>query len=175
LQEYVLTEYLRMNGMYWGLTAMDLMGALDRMDSEEVIDFVRQCQHSNGGFGASIGHDAHMLSTLSAVQVCEHSSNVYVIACDSSFLLQILCLYDAMDAIDIEAAVSFVKALQQEDGSFFGDKWGEVDTRFSFCAVACLALLVIIVISLLIASLMIFVTCCRIGWTLLTSIKPWIL
>lgn len=32
--------------------------------------------------------------------------------------------------------------LQNEDGSFNGDKWGEVDTRFSMCAVACLALLV---------------------------------
>ena len=31
--------------------------------------------------------------------------------------------------------------MQQEDGSFFGDQWGEVDTRFSFCAVATLALL----------------------------------
>ena len=27
------------------------------------------------------------------------------------------------------------------DGSFFGDKWGEVDTRFSYCGVSCLALL----------------------------------
>jgi prenyltransferase beta subunit len=31
-------------------------------------------------------------------------------------------------------------ALQLPDGSFQGDKWGEVDTRFSFCALACLAL-----------------------------------
>lgn len=31
--------------------------------------------------------------------------------------------------------------LQRPDGSFCGDKWGEVDTRFSFCAVACLSLI----------------------------------
>lgn len=57
-------------------------------------------------------------------------------------LFQILVLYDSLDVICIDKVVEFVSGLQQEDGSFFGDKWGEVDTRFSFCAVACLALLV---------------------------------
>lgn len=46
-----------------------------------------------------------------------------------------------MNEIDIEAVVKFVASLQQPDGSFFGDKWGEVDTRFSFCSVAILALI----------------------------------
>jgi len=55
---------------------------------------------------------------------------------------QILALYDAFDSILVDSVVSYVSGLQQNDGSFFGDKWGEVDTRFSFCAVACLALLV---------------------------------
>lgn len=27
------------------------------------------------------------------------------------------------------------------DGSFKGDEWGEIDTRFSYCALACLSLL----------------------------------
>jgi geranylgeranyl transferase type-2 subunit beta len=31
--------------------------------------------------------------------------------------------------------------LQKDDGSFMGDKWGEVDTRFSYCAVSSLDLL----------------------------------
>ena len=35
----------------------------------------------------------------------------------------------------------FVSSLQQPDGSFYGDKWGEVDTRFSYCAVSVLSLL----------------------------------
>ena len=40
-----------------------------------------------------------------------------------------------------EAIIRFVSSLQNEDGSFCGDEWGEVDTRFSYCAVACLSLL----------------------------------
>lgn len=65
-----------------------------------------------------------------------------------------------MDIIDVEGVVKFTAGLQQADGSFVGDKWGEqyivqiigiymcmvctgeVDTRFSFCALATLALLV---------------------------------
>lgn len=34
-----------------------------------------------------------------------------------------------------------VKTLQKEDGSFSGDQWGEIDTRFSYIALCTLALL----------------------------------
>jgi geranylgeranyl transferase type-2 subunit beta len=51
-------------------------------------------------------------------------------------------MYDALDMINVDRLVQYVRSLQQPDGSFSGDKWGEVDTRFSFCAVACLSLLV---------------------------------
>jgi geranylgeranyl transferase type-2 subunit beta len=75
-----MTEYLRMNGMYWGLTAMALAGQLDRMDREEVIAFVKSCQTESGGMSCSVGHDPHMLSTLSAVQVCQHTNEEFVMA-----------------------------------------------------------------------------------------------
>lgn len=71
-----------------------------------------------------------------------------------------LTLYDSLAVVDVESVVGYVRKLQQPDGSFTGDKWGglggcvlcadsglcycagEVDTRFSFCALAILALLV---------------------------------
>ncbi|GIL91468.1 hypothetical protein Vretifemale_19070 [Volvox reticuliferus] len=34
-----------------------------------------------------------------------------------------------------------VAGLQQPDGSFAGDAWGEIDTRFTYCALLCLAIL----------------------------------
>ena len=64
-----MTEYLRMSGIYWGLTVMDLMGSLEKMNKQEVIAFVKSCHHDCGGFSASVGHDPHLLYTLSAVQV----------------------------------------------------------------------------------------------------------
>lgn len=119
--EYCITEYLRLGGMYWGLTALDLMGHIENLDKLEILDFVKSCQHTCGGFGASVGHDPHILYTLSAIQI--------------------LTMYDEIDIIDVEKAVEFIRGLQQEDGSFVGDKWGEIDTRFTFCSVASLALL----------------------------------
>ena len=71
-----------MSGVYWGLTALYLMGKLDAMDQEEVVSWVLSCQHPNGGFGGSERHDPHLLYTLSA--------------------LQILALYDQLDKVDAE-------------------------------------------------------------------------
>ena len=73
-------------------------------------------------------------------------------------------MYDAVAEINKDKTIEFILNLQQDDGSFTGDKWGnhflgfvfkasclikklfsflgEVDTRFSFCAVAALSLLV---------------------------------
>lgn len=58
-----------MSGVYWGLTAMFLMNKQDMMGKEEIIEFVKSCQHDNGGFSASYNHDPHLLYTLSAIQV----------------------------------------------------------------------------------------------------------
>lgn len=67
--DYWLTEHLRLNGVYWGLTALHLLGRPDALPRGETVDFVLSCQHESGGFGAAPGHDAHMLSTVSAVQI----------------------------------------------------------------------------------------------------------
>jgi len=67
--EYWLTEHLRLNGLYWGLTALHLLGHPDALARNEVLDFVLSCLHENGGFGAAPGHDAHMLYTVSGVQI----------------------------------------------------------------------------------------------------------
>ena len=119
--EYAVTEHLRMSGIYWGLTAMHLMSAAERMKGDEIVEWVVQCQHPSGGFGGSIGHDAHMLYTLSAVQI--------------------LAVLDRMDVLDFDKVAAYVASLQQDDGSFCGDEWGEVDTRFTYCAYNCLSLL----------------------------------
>lgn len=67
--DYWLTEHLRLNGVYWGFVALHLLGHPDALPRSETIDFVLSCQHDSGGFGAAPGHDAHMLYTVSAVQI----------------------------------------------------------------------------------------------------------
>ncbi|XP_057952869.1 geranylgeranyl transferase type-2 subunit beta 1 [Malania oleifera] len=119
--ESVVMEHLRMNGGYWGLTTLDLLGKLQTIDPDEVVSWVMECQHESGGFGGNIGHDPHILYTLSAVQI--------------------LALLDRLDVLNIETVSNYIARLQNEDGSFSGDMWGEVDTRFSYAAICCLSLL----------------------------------
>jgi geranylgeranyl transferase type-2 subunit beta len=57
------------NGLYWGLTALHLLNHPEALPRDETIEFVLSCQHENGGFGAAPGHDAHMLYTVSAIQI----------------------------------------------------------------------------------------------------------
>uniref|UniRef100_A0AAY4BBQ8 Geranylgeranyl transferase type II subunit beta n=1 Tax=Denticeps clupeoides TaxID=299321 RepID=A0AAY4BBQ8_9TELE len=83
--EYTLSEYLRMSGIYWGLTVMDLMDQLHRMNRDEILEFIRSCQHECGGISASVGHDPHLLYTLSAVQI--------------------LSLYDNLGSINVDKVV----------------------------------------------------------------------
>lgn len=44
----VAMEYLRMNGAYWGLTTLDLLGKLDAVDVDEVVSWIMKCQHESG-------------------------------------------------------------------------------------------------------------------------------
>ena len=50
-------------------------------------------------------------------------------------------MYESLDTIDTDKVVGYIKNLQNSDGSFRGDYAGEVDTRFSYCAVSALSLL----------------------------------
>lgn len=118
---YSMTAHLRMSGLYWGLTALHMLGAPDALEREAVIEFVLSCQHPNGGFGAHPNHDPHVLYTLSAVQI--------------------LFLEDALDRIDADKVAQFVVELRREGGEFVGDKYGEVDTRFIYTAIQCLCIL----------------------------------
>lgn len=121
--EYHMTEFLRMSGIYWGVTALDTLQHLEKLNRAEILEFIKKCQcPQTGGISACGQHDPHILYTLSAVQV--------------------LCIYDCLNEIDLDGVAKYIASLQQPDGSFFGDKWGEVDTRFSFCAVAALTLIV---------------------------------
>jgi geranylgeranyl transferase type-2 subunit beta len=46
--EHVASEHFWMSGLYWGLTAMDLMGRLQDMDTDKVVEWVRKA--SQGGW-----------------------------------------------------------------------------------------------------------------------------
>ncbi|AGO12098.1 AaceriAEL268Wp [[Ashbya] aceris (nom. inval.)] len=123
--EYWLTEHLRLNGIYWGLTALCCLDAKDAFNRNDIIAFVKRCwDKRTGGFAAYEGHDAHLVTTLSGIQV--------------------LATYDALDTLspqEVEQCVSFIEGNQLADGSFQGDRFGEVDTRFVYTALSSLSIL----------------------------------
>lgn len=124
--EYWLTEHLRMSGIYWGYTALHMLKAENKFDKDELISFVMSCQdEKTGGFGAYPNHDPHLLYTLSALQILEMTGQ-----------LNTVITYNNKQKI-----VNFIKSLQLSDGSFQGDKYGEVDTRFVYNAISSLSLL----------------------------------
>ena len=69
--EYEVSQHFHMSGMYWGLTALSLLGRdiSQDLDVPTILEWVMSCQHPNGGFSGSPGHDSHILYTLSALQV----------------------------------------------------------------------------------------------------------
>ncbi|PSS02628.1 Geranylgeranyl transferase type-2 subunit beta like [Actinidia chinensis var. chinensis] len=64
--ESVEIEHLRINGAYWGLTTLDLLGKIGAVDSEVVVSWVLKWQHESGGFGGNIGHTDLKIGRLGA-------------------------------------------------------------------------------------------------------------
>lgn len=142
--EGAVTEHLRMSGVYWTYAALSLLVSPSEtskilgvhhstpsangptgstLQRPSIVDWVLQCYDSKvGGFGGNIGHDGHVLYTLSALQIL------------------IIAHYD-LNKLEVDKIVTFVSSLQQDDGSFAGDEWGEIDTRFSYCALSILSIL----------------------------------
>lgn len=61
---------MRLNGVYWGLGALELMNQGHLLPTDDLVKFVLDCyDETSGGFGPFPKHDAHILNTLSGVQV----------------------------------------------------------------------------------------------------------
>lgn len=122
--EAVASEHIRMNGVYWGLCCLELLGApAGALNRSSLEAWTLSCRTPGGGFSPAPGHDAHILSTLSAVQV-------------------MALLGKPLAGAAALATASYVARLQRGDGSFAGDTGGvEFDTRFSYAALATCALL----------------------------------
>lgn len=112
-----MTAHLRMNAVYWGLTALCVMNRKDALDREDMISYVMSCWDDEAGqvcflqvnasmlervvltprglgaFGAHPDHDAHLLSTLSAIQI--------------------LIMQDALDRLDIPRVVKCTCVLRR--------------------------------------------------------------
>ncbi|KAG1825244.1 rab geranylgeranyltransferase [Suillus variegatus] len=119
---YHLSAHLRMNAVYWGLTALLIMGHGDALDRDEMIDFVMSCwDEEAGAFSAHPDHDVHLLSTLSAIQI--------------------LLMQNALNRVNVGRIVKFILSLQNFDGGFGHVAGAESHASQVFVCVAALAIL----------------------------------
>ena len=101
--EYAMMSHLRTSVLYWTLTAEALLGCSAEtftIKPEEALDCLQSVYRPDcGGFAGDVGHDAHLLFTLSALQVfkilkCEYPAWFDAEKCveckDETFLL---CLF----------------------------------------------------------------------------------
>lgn len=136
-----MTEHLRLNGVYWGLTALHLLGHPDALPRDQTIDFVLACQNDDGGFGAAPGHDSHMLYTTSAIQIL---ATVHALSSlDKSGGPERVGQCELAPTLrELLLTTSVIARLQDpESGTFAGDEWGEKDSRFLHCAFIALSIL----------------------------------
>ena len=68
-----MSEYLRMSGLYWALTTLELLDKPNVFSSDEIMEFIQKCINEDGGISPCEKHDPHILYTLSTVQVIPRS------------------------------------------------------------------------------------------------------
>jgi geranylgeranyl transferase type-2 subunit beta len=152
--EYWLTEHLRLNGIYWGLTALYILKRPLALPRDELISFVMQCWHpESGGFGAAPGHDPHMLYTCSAVQILAMTDALHVLdqpevegssqskrdCIGTCEICEPTIFRTTKPLLTLRIVISSLQ--DPQTGTFHGDEFGEPDTRFLYNAFNALSLL----------------------------------
>ncbi|EET02683.1 Geranylgeranyl transferase type II beta subunit [Giardia duodenalis] len=147
LMELVGLSHTKLSGLYWALCSIFILQGRQPTDVflqqivpgtmitiDRLLQFIRNClivrpgdenQEETAGFSGSPGHDMHLVHTTSGLQC-------------------LLLLNKFSEVISPELGVilaNTIAGLQAEDGGFYGDYTKERDTRFCYCAVLSLTIL----------------------------------
>ena len=68
--ETIMTEHLKLCGLYWASTTLHLLGRLTEDDKASIVEFLAGCYDpATGGFGGNTGYDGNIYPTANAVQL----------------------------------------------------------------------------------------------------------
>ncbi|KAI7240163.1 geranylgeranyl transferase-like protein type i beta subunit [Hortaea werneckii] len=136
--QYTGNDSNRMYLAYFIISALDLLGALKTVPSEQErqdhINWVYRCQHPNGGFRMWPGTDFGELSNESNAPY--DPANIP----GTYFALATLLIYgDDLSRVQREDCLKWLQRMQRPDGSFGetlvkGQIEGGSDSRLGFCA-----------------------------------------
>lgn len=117
---YFLTEQDRVATLFW---AMNSLRILKDPFFEEMkpfaIKYLISCLKMDGGFGPTKEYTSNLVSTFHALQI---------------FFIMNVPFYSCK-------TVEFICSLQNSEGAFMNDRFGELDTRIDCCAILSLHLL----------------------------------
>ncbi|KDN42309.1 terpenoid cyclases/Protein prenyltransferase [Tilletiaria anomala UBC 951] len=155
---YHMTTHLRMNGVYWGLCALELMHAGDLLARQDLVDFVLSCWDDPKGKGkrkAELDHnknepagqhrdpsDGRDGQPGGFAPFPRHDTHIL----STLSALQILAIKGALDVVDRQAVIDYILSLRSTSpnlrGAFYGDSAAlEHDTRYLYIALHALQLL----------------------------------
>ena len=66
--DFVVSQHLRMSGVYWGLTALCVLGIdINKdMDTDTIVDWAMSCQDESGGSVSCNGNDIYTIQIISS-------------------------------------------------------------------------------------------------------------
>ena len=109
--------------IYWithSLALLEQQASIDDV-ATDVIEFLKECSHPEGGYGGGPGQIAHVATTFASVNA--------LITINSD---------EALESIDRLGLVKFLHRMKQDDGSFRMHDQGEIDSRAIYCALSIL-------------------------------------
>ncbi|EDQ91290.1 uncharacterized protein MONBRDRAFT_20037 [Monosiga brevicollis MX1] len=113
-----MTEHMFLSGLYFGKCALAAAGQDDHLAAQKVR--IHACRRDDGGYAGNEVYPSHLLYTYSAVQLA--------------------ILYNQPELLDADALEAFVWSRLLPSGAYYGNDPSDTDTRFSYCALATLAL-----------------------------------
>ncbi|KAK9497123.1 hypothetical protein O3M35_004499 [Rhynocoris fuscipes] len=117
---YEVMDSSRTWTVYWVLHSLALLQYdVDPNLKLAIINFLKSCQHVEGGFGGGPFQEPHLAPTYAAVNA-----------------LCILGTEDAYNVIDRRGLLNFLRRMKVGDGSFYMHEDGEIDLRSVYCCIA---------------------------------------
>lgn len=117
---FYLTEQDRITTLYWAMNSLRMLGDPYFQELKPMaLRYVLSCLKEDGGFGPNPEYKSNLISTFNALQLF--------------FILGVPFYSDS--------TIKFVLKLQNLNGAFMNDHYGELDTRIDCCAILSLHLL----------------------------------
>ncbi|KAK4055693.1 Rab geranylgeranyltransferase [Microbotryomycetes sp. JL201] len=143
---YHMTQHLRMNGVYWGLTALALLNKTDALPRQDMLDWVMSCfDPQAGGFAPHPGHDPNLHSTLSAIQILAIQDAMDLLDKNKivTFWTSVgsLAILNRLDVVDADTLAWWLCERQLPNGGLNGRPEKLEDVCYSWWALATLAIL----------------------------------